>query len=255
MQTVNKIQTCFTPALYHLYQNENAIVVVIDIFRATSAICTAFQFGVEKMIPVATLEEAHEYKKMGYLTAAERNAEKQEGFDFGNSPFGFMDPMIEGKTIAISTTNGTQAIEKAKGTAGIVIGSFLNITALAKWLTKQNKDVVMLCAGWKNRFNIEDSLFAGALTNKLIDLGNFETECDSTIAAMHLYELAVHDMFQFLDNSSHRKRLKSLNLEKDIKYCLSHDITEVIPVIEGSFIVEVAKFEKAKTEQARVASV
>jgi 2-phosphosulfolactate phosphatase len=255
MHQVPKIHTCFTPALYHLYQNEEAIVVVIDIFRATSAICTAFQFGVEKMIPVASLEEAHQYKKMGYLTAAERNAEKLDGFDFGNSPFGFMDPNIEGKTIAISTTNGTQAIEKAKGTAGIVIGSFLNISALAKWLVKQNKDVVLLCAGWKNRFNIEDSIFAGALTLKLIYLGNYETECDSTIAATHLYQLAMHDMYHFLDNSSHRKRLKSLNLEKDIKYCLSQDVTEVIPIIDGSFIIEFTKFEKAKAEQSKMASV
>jgi 2-phosphosulfolactate phosphatase len=255
MQQTPKVYTCFTPALYHLYQNEQAIVVVIDIFRATSAICTAFQYGVEKMIPVASLEEAHQYKKMGYLTAAERNAEKLDGFDFGNSPFGFMDPIVEGKTIAISTTNGTQAIEKAKGTAGIAIGSFLNISALAKWLVKQNKDVIMLCSGWKNRFNIEDTIFAGALTNKLIDLGNYETDCDSTIAAIHLYELAFNDMFQFLDNSSHRKRLKLLNLENDIKYCLSQDITDVVPIIDGSFIVEVTKFEQAKALQIKMASV
>lgn len=209
--------------------------------RATSAICTALHHGVERMIPVAGLDEARKYKDLGYLVAAERNAIKQEGFDFGNSPFHYMDEQVKGKTIVISTTNGTQAIEAAKDASVIAIGSFLNLSALAEWILPQERDVIILCAGWKNKFNLEDSLFAGALANKLIDSGNFSTMCDSTIAAGYLYERAADDLYGFLENSSHRKRLKNLHLEDDIRYCLSTDIMQTIPVYQDGGLVSSQK--------------
>jgi 2-phosphosulfolactate phosphatase len=225
-----KIQTCYSPALYPLFHEDDTIVVVVDVLRATSAICTAFEHGVEKMIPVAGLNEAQKYKDAGYLVAAERNAIKQEGFDFGNSPYHYMNEDVKGKTIVISTTNGTQAIEAAKGKATIVIGSFLNLSAVANWLKIQKKDVLILCAGWKNKFNMEDSLFAGALANQLIASDEFYTLCDSTIAAGYLFELASDDLYAFLEKSSHRHRLKNLDLETDIKFCLQVDTLSCIPI-------------------------
>ncbi|MCB0819889.1 MAG: 2-phosphosulfolactate phosphatase [Bacteroidetes bacterium] len=238
------IQTCYSPALYDLFHEENAIVVAVDILRATSAICTAFEHGVKSMIPVAGLEEAFEYKRNGYLVAAERNAVKQDGVDFGNSPLHYISPEIKGKTIVISTTNGTQAIEAAKGKATIVIGSFLNLSALAGWLSEQNRNILILCAGWKNKFNMEDSLFAGALANKLIESGEFETLCDSTIAAGYLYERASDNMFEFLGRSSHRHRLKDLDLEEDIKFCLQQDIFTSIPVFNGKELVNLKAIQE-----------
>lgn len=235
------VQTCFSPALYPLFANKEAIIIVVDVLRATSAICTALHHGVERMIPVAGLDEARKYKDLGYLVAAERNAIKQEGFDFGNSPFHYMDEQVKGKTIVISTTNGTQAIEAAKDASVIAIGSFLNLSALAEWILPQERDVIILCAGWKNKFNLEDSLFAGALANKLIDSGNFSTMCDSTIAAGYLYERAADDLYGFLENSSHRKRLKNLHLEDDIRYCLSTDIMQTIPVYQDGGLVSSQK--------------
>lgn len=233
-----KIQTCYSPALYPLFHEDDTIVVVVDVLRATSAICTAFEYGVEKMIPVAGLDEAQNYKNAGYLVAAERNAIKQEGFDFGNSPYHYMNDDVKGKTIVISTTNGTQAIEAAKGKATIVIGSFLNLSAVANWLKLQKKDVLILCAGWKNKFNMEDSLFAGALANQLISTEEFYTLCDSTIAAGYLYERAADDLFAFLEKSSHRHRLKNLDLETDIKYCLQVDTLTCIPIYHEDGLIE-----------------
>ena len=233
----NSIQTCFSPATYPLFADSDSIVVVVDIFRATSAICTAIYHGVERMIPVASIEEAQHYKDLGFLVAAERNAVKLDGFDFGNSPFHYMTPDVQGKTIAISTTNGTQAIEMAKDADVIAIGSFLNIQALANWIKPQGRNVIILCAGWKNKFNLEDTLFAGALASILMEEGSFSTTCDSTIAAGYLYEKASGDLFGFLENSSHRNRLKNLNLERDIRYCLSLNTMEVIPVFQDGGIV------------------
>lgn len=232
------IEVCHTPQAYPLFHKNGAIVVVIDVFRATSAIVTAFYNGVNKMIPVASVEEAREYQKNGYMAAAERNGEMMEGFELGNSPFGYMNNKVKGKTIAISTTNGTQAIEASREASKIVIGSFLNLEVLCEYLASQKQDVILLCAGWKNKFNLEDTVFAGAVTQKLINEFEFNTTCDSAIAAQHLYSLAKDDLFGFLENSSHRKRLEKLDLERDIQYCLTINQCPVIPIMEGKYLVK-----------------
>jgi 2-phosphosulfolactate phosphatase len=238
---VNKaksVEVCFSPISYPLFRNDDAIVVIIDIFRATSAICTAINHGVNSIIPVSTVEEAIVYQTKGYLAAAERHGEVVDGFEFGNSPFSYMGEAVKGKTIVLTTTNGTVAVEAAKDAHKVVIGSFLNISVLTNWLISQNRDVVLLCAGWKNKFNLEDTLFAGAVISRLAESGKFENTCDTAQAARHLFNSAKGDMYGFLENSSHRKRLEKLNLEKDIRYCLELDLTPVIPVLEGTSIVK-----------------
>jgi 2-phosphosulfolactate phosphatase len=232
------IEVCYTPQAYNLFHKDNSIVVVIDVFRATSAIVTAFYNGVSKMIPVATVEEAREYQKNGFMAAAERDGEVIEGFELGNSPFGYMNSKVKGKTIAISTTNGTQAIEASRKASKILVGSFLNLDVLCEYLASQKKDVILVCAGWKNKFNLEDTIFAGAVVNKLTTESGFEITCDSAIASNHLYIIAKDDLFEFLSNSSHRNRLAKLDLERDIKYCLTPNQCPVIPVMEGKYLVK-----------------
>ena len=234
------IEVCYSPQSYPLFHNPDSIVVVIDVLRATSAITTAFFHGVSKMIPVSTVEEALQYKKDGFLVAAERNAEIVEGFDLGNSPFGYMSNKVKGKTIAITTTNGTQAISAAREAHKVVIGSFLNLDVLVSYLKKEKKDVLFLCAGWKNKFNLEDTIMAGAAAQDLIYKHGFNSSCDSTLAAVELYKLAKHDLYGFLDHSSHRNRLSKLDLERDIKYCLTPNQCPVLPVLEGKFLVKSA---------------
>jgi 2-phosphosulfolactate phosphatase len=211
---------------------------VIDILRASSAITTAFYNGVSKMIPVATIEEAKKYKDNGFLVAAERHAEIVPGFDLGNSPFGYMNSRVKGKTIAITTTNGTEAINAARHAFKLVIGSFLNLDTVTAYLMKEKRNVLFLCAGWKNKFNLEDTLFAGAVAEALIKKAGFGTVCDSTIAAVELYKLAKHDLYEFLGNSSHRNRLAKLDLERDVRYCLTPNQCPVLPVMQGKFLVK-----------------
>ena len=232
------IEVCFSPQSYPLFHNPDSVVVVIDVLRATSAITTAFFNGVTKMIPVSTIEEAQKYKQEGYLVAAERDGEIVKGFDLGNSPFGYMNAKVKGKTIAITTTNGTLAINTAKKAHKVIIGSFLNLDAVVEYLRKEKKDVLFLCAGWKNKFNMEDTIYAGAVAEKLIYKYGFNSTCDSTIAAMELYKLAKHDIYGFLANSSHRNRLEKLDLERDIKYCLTPNQCPVIPVLDGDFLIK-----------------
>ena len=236
------IEVSYTPENFEVYNSEDSIVVVNDIFRATSAMCTAFEHGAKSMIPVDTIEKARELQKKGYLAGAERDAEKVEGFDFGNSPYDYMGDNIKGKTLVLTTTNGTRAIEMAKGVSDmIVIGSFLNLSALSKWLVKQKKNVLILCSGWKGRINIEDSLFAGALSKELIKDGVYSLEHDvedSALIAMHLYEVAQQDPEVLLKTSSHRRRLAKLNLKEDIRYCLTLNQTERIPILIGDELVD-----------------
>lgn len=233
-----KIDACFSPQLYPVYEDKDSIVVVIDVFRATSAICVAFHYGAEKIIPVAKVEEAMEYKKQGFLAGAERDAIKLEGFDFGNSPYDYMGTHVSGKTIALTTTNGTQAIDAARSAYKVVIGSFLNIDVLCNWLVKQNRNILLLCSGWKNKFNLEDSLFAGAVTQKIVQLSDQFKLGDGCLALKYLFEQAQHEPVKYLVHASHKERLARLGLKKDIKFCLTPNAAPVIPVLEGKFLVK-----------------
>jgi 2-phosphosulfolactate phosphatase len=231
------IDVCFSPDLYHLSKNDEAIVVVIDVLRATSAICTAFETGVDRIIPVATLKDAENFKLQGYIVGAERDGAPVDGFDFGNSPYSYKQEVIINKTIVITTTNGTQAIQAAKDAHKLVIGAFVNISALCNWLAAQERDIVLLCSGWKGKYNLEDSLFAGAVVDRLTKSTFFSEMTDSALSSKYLFQTAANDPYLFLRNSSHRRRLAKLNLKQDIKYCLTPDQTTVIPVYENGYLV------------------
>ena len=233
-----KVEVVPSPGLFPVYfENTDCTVVVIDVFRATSAICAAFESGVDSLIPVATLEEAIEYKQKGFLVGAERNAEVVEGFDFGNSPLAFKDGQFKNKSLVLTTTNGTRAIEMAKSAHKVVIGAFTNLSAVCDYIEKEDKDVLLLCAGWKDRFNLEDTLFAGAVAQKISQNLRFQNLSDSSIAAISMYNSAKDDLYNFLGESSHRKRLSRLNMEEDIIYCLTLDQSNIVPVLEGDVIV------------------
>jgi 2-phosphosulfolactate phosphatase len=227
------VDVCLSPALFFLHDPSNSIVVVIDVLRATSSICVAFKHGVKSIVPVSSIEESLAYKEKGFLIGAERKGEMLEGFDLGNSPFSYMDEKVRDRNIALTTTNGTQAIQIAKGAYQVVIGSFLNLNTLCNWLRTQEKDVIMLCSGWKNAFNFEDTLLAGAIVKQLNGDFALTDHRDSALAAMHLYEMANNDLHGFLERSSHRKRLERLQIEEDIIYCLTPNQTDVIPVLVG----------------------
>lgn len=236
-----KLEVCFTPELYRFYHNREAIVVIADILRATTAIVTAFENGVEKLIPVATVEEARKYKYQGYLLAAERDGVVLDFADFGNSPFNFKKDMVEGKTIAYSTTNGTNAVQMAAECYRVAIGAFINLDALAQWVLQQNHDVVIFCAGWKGKFNLEDSLFAGALSKILLASSVFESDCDSVQASLDLWKLAEPDVMAYIEKAAQRQRLKKLGLDDVMEYCHTLNLTNKIPVLKDGCLVEVSK--------------
>lgn len=219
-----QIETILTPALFNLYNNNlhEKQVVVIDILRATTTMVVAMENGAAEMKAVASLEETMNLKNEGYLVAGERNGVKVDGFDFGNSPQEFDRHVVEGQKIALSTTNGTKAIAACEGAKYRYVSSFRNITAMLHKLIENNCDVLLFCAGWKDKFNLEDTVFAGALTHELLK-HNFTTSDDATIMAHRIWLQGKSDLTTFLADASHVQRFKSLHIESDLEACLKFD--------------------------------
>ncbi|MER3498391.1 MAG: 2-phosphosulfolactate phosphatase [Chitinophagaceae bacterium] len=234
--------TSLSPALMHLYDVTNSIVVIIDVLRATSTIATALFNGAKCVIPVESVSRCMELgKQIEGITAGERDGKIAEGLEYGNSPFEYPRQFIEGKTLVLTTTNGTRLLHMAleRGATEIITGSFPNLSAICEHLIAMKKNVILGCAAWKDKVNMEDTLFAGAVISKVRD--HFEINCDSSHMAEAMYEKGKKDLFAFIkkNNASHYHRLMKFDLEKDIRYCLTEDVANVLPVYEeGKLLIK-----------------
>lgn len=231
------LEVCISPALLHLYNTKGAVVVIIDIFRATSTITAALHNGAKCVIPVASVAECIAIGKSipGSITAGERDGKVAEGLEYGNSPTEYPPEFIKGRTLVLTTTNGTRLLHMISGASNIVIGSFLNLHALCEFLLLQEKNVLLGCASWKDRFNLEDTLFAGAVINELQQA--FDINCDSARAAKYLYDLSGGNFIEFLKDSAHYKRLSAYGLQQDMAYCATPNLHPVVPFLKGRDIV------------------
>ncbi|MCC6290341.1 MAG: 2-phosphosulfolactate phosphatase [Chitinophagaceae bacterium] len=229
------LHTVLSPALLNLYDIDNAIVVIIDVLRATSTIPTALFNGAACVMPVDSVERCIELgKSTNGITAGEREGKVIEGLQHGNSPFEYYPEFIKGKVLVLTTTNGTRLLHMAleKGAKHIVTGSFANLSAVVNYLIGQKQRVILACAAWKNKINIEDTLFAGAVISKV--KAYFDINCDSSTIAAALYDEAKDDLYAFIKNrrASHYMRLSGYGLEKDIQHCLITDTANVLPLYE-----------------------
>lgn len=234
------LHTCFSPALLHLYEVTGATVVIIDVLRATSTICTALYNGARSVIPVDSVAKCIDLgRKISGITAGEREGKIAEGLEHGNSPFEYPAEFVKGKTLVLTTTNGTKLLHMAldKGAGHIITGSFPNLSAVCQYLLTSDRPVILGCAAWKDRVNIEDLLFAGAVIAKVKK--SFEINCDSSRIAESLYAGAKKDLYGFLKakNASHYRRLSGYGLEKDIRYCLTTDNANVLPFYENGKLI------------------
>jgi 2-phosphosulfolactate phosphatase len=219
----------------------NAAVVIVDIFRAGTTICAAFQNGAEKVIPVASLEKAQSFKEKGFLVAGERNGIRLEFADYGNSPVEMSHANLKGKTLVITSTNGTQSIEIAKSEGMVAIGAFSNLTYIAEWLLTLKKNIIIFCSGWQDSVSLEDSLFAGALTDTLLQ-GNRNLEMtDSAFLSIDLWNSVKTDIGAYIQRGSHYQRLVKLGMQNDLDFAMKIDSTKVIPLYENYYLTNIMK--------------
>lgn len=234
---MRQVEICFSPELIHLHELQGKLVVVVDIFRATSTMVAALANGISEIKTCADLEECREMASSGYLIAGERNGIKAEGFQLGNSPLAYLSGDYQDQRLAMTTTNGTLAISKSAGADEILIGAFPNLQATVSYIQSRDKDVLIHCAGWKGKFNLEDSLYAGALAKALE--ATHEAEDDGAIAMKSLYEKEGHDLKGFLSQASHAKRLQNHNIDSDIDFCLTLDLFSLVGKVENGILVAV----------------
>lgn len=211
--------------------------VVIDMLRATSVITTAINNGCKRVIPVLTIEEAMATKERlekEVILGGERKGLKIDGFDFSNSPLEYTREVIEGKTLVMTTTNGTRAIRGSLNAANILIGSVLNGRAVAERLAELKNDVVIVNAGTYGEFSIDDFICSGYIINCLSKITTVELS-DVAITANYIYS-NNEDINGFAKFAKHYKRIKELNLLEDFEYCCRKDIIKIVPEVIGGEI-------------------
>ena len=231
--------TCLSPALLHLYDLNGSVVVIIDVFRATSTIAAVLKNGAASIIPVETVARAVEISnETGAIAAGERDGQVAEGLQHGNSPLEYPPSFIADKTLVLTTTNGTRLLHMAqeKGADKIITGSFPNLTAVCDFLIRQQQNVILGCAGWKDRVNLEDTLFAGAVISRIKE--HFTIDCDSSFNAELLYNSQKNDLYDFASNMTHYHRLVDrFGLIEDIRFCMTPDVADVLVVYEDGKLV------------------
>ena len=232
--------------------------IVIDVLRATSVITTALDNGAREVIPVCTVEEAQalfaQLDTAQTLRGGERNALKIEGFDLGNSPLEYKKKTVEGKTVILTTTNGTYAINTIKGADEVVLACFRNAAAMADVIARRHdeaiqesivlsglprsarNDVVIVCAGTENQFSMDDGLCAGMIIELLKQQTKVELD-DLGLLLNRFYNESKGNLFGALSECYHLKRLFTLGFYDDIKFCLETNCVATVPVLKEGKIV------------------
>lgn len=217
--------------------------VVIDVLRATTVITTALDNGAREVIPVKTVEEAQNLYATcdNALRGGERNALKIEGFDLGNSPLEYKKKVVEGKTLILTTTNGTNALNNIKGADEVVLACFRNAEAMANHLVglshRGSRDIIIVCAGTEGRFSLDDGLYAGMLIELLKQKTEVETD-DLGLLLNRFYNESKDNLFSALSECYHLKRLFMLGFYDDIKFCLETNCVGTVPILKNDKIVK-----------------
>lgn len=240
MANLKTLDVFFSAGSFNDEELRNKVIVIIDVLRASSTIVTALMNGAKGIIPVMDMGEASRISQSvdsdNILLCGEKDGIKIEGYDLGNSPFEYDRKTVEGKTLIFNTTNGTKAIKKGVGSAELYVAAFLNLSTVVEKLKNEEKDIVLVCAGWRGRLGLEDLLLAGNIIYKLND-GNENTDLrDGSKVALGIYEKYQDNIEEVVLNSNHAARLKGLAGEDDINYCTKVDISTLLPVLKEGII-------------------
>ena len=216
-------------------------VVVVDVLRASSTIVQACESGVERIIPVATVEEAAKLlatlERKKTLLGGEREGLPIDGFDLGNSPLEYTSQVVKGKTLIFTTSNGTAAITKSASAREIVLGCFLNLSAVVTHvISSRAKKVAVLCAGDLGRLSLEDFVCGGHVVDRIVDGTRASMVLNDGAVAARALANALGDVGEAVRNSSHGLRLAELGFEDDLKFCSKVDNYVTVPIVEDGRI-------------------
>ncbi|RLD33254.1 MAG: 2-phosphosulfolactate phosphatase [Bacteroidetes bacterium] len=234
-----KIRVIPYAAAVHPQEIAGKTTIIIDVLRATSVIITALKNGADKIIPALTVEEALETSKKltpgTFLLCGERDTIKIEGFDLGNSPLEFRQSKVAGKTLIMTTSNGTQALNASRVAAKVYLGAFLNAKAVAEKV-KQEKEVVLVCSGTAGRFSLDDGLCAAMIMEELSKSIPLRPD-DLGLALAKIWQSENGSLQKLLKDSFHLNYLLQKGFAGDVDYCLQKNSTSVVPVFSGSEII------------------
>jgi len=231
---------------------KNHLVVIVDVIRASAVITTALANGSPAVVPCLTIEETLEKAKAcapgSYLLGGERQGIKIPGFDLGNSPFEYQAKTVKDKIILFTTTNGTKAIRRSSLARRVIIGSFVNISAVTAELCQaltgdapSYEGITILCAGTNDRFSMDDFCCAGRIVD-LVSKASLPAEkkprlTDIAIAARELYRAYHGRLLDLLRDTAVYRTVLALEIEDDLHYCLQEDIFAIVPYQSGEKII------------------
>ncbi|MCJ8011198.1 2-phosphosulfolactate phosphatase [Paenibacillus sp. KQZ6P-2] len=212
--------------------------VVIDVLRATSTMITALAKGACGLLPVETVPEAQSKRSEHTFVGGERYYKKIPGFQAGNSPHEYMTGEIMGKLVVMTTSNGTRGLLKSQRASRLLAASFINGTACASALTAFERDVILLCAGCKNEFSLEDGLCAGMIIDAMESKFNRTLRLNDLGLAMKLaYQQCSHKLYETIMEGSSAKQLVKLGFAHDVEYCTGLDTVPVVPIAKSELIL------------------
>lgn len=217
------------------------VVVMIDILRATSTIVQAFSAGAKLIYPVASVEEAlrlaNTFGREDVLLCGERKCLPIEGFDLGNSPREFTPEQVEGKTLVMSTTNGTAAMSLAPGAERVYVGSLLNLGAIIAELKTSGAQPVFLCSGRERHFALEDAVCAGMMVDRLTGGSADAWQLnDGAKAAVSLAESFGPPAPELFARTAAGRGIIEAGLVEDLAFCARTDVHDVLPVLHDRTI-------------------
>jgi len=238
---LKKPDVYFTGRSFTEDEVRDKMVVVIDVLRAASTIVTALQNGSKGVIAVDNMADASRIAQnldpTSYLLCGEKDGKKIEGYHLGNSPFEYDTNIIEQKTLLLNTTNGTRAIHRSSSADTLIIGCFLNVSAVVDTLRNADKEIIIICSGWKNRLSFEDLLCAGYIISKLNNGVLASDTPDGAQVAFALFDQFGSDIPKVISRCNHAIRLKDIGYEKDVDYCCQIDTHKIVPELRDGIII------------------
>ena len=240
-----RLDVFFTPSHVKSVDTVGRLVAIVDVLRASTSVATALGNGARTVIPVEGADEvimrAREFERSEIRLAGEQKMLPITGFDLGNSPQDFTREAVEGKTILITTTNGTRALLGVQGARDIVIASYVNFTAvltLMKVAASSNTDIAIICAGEEGSFTLEDAACAGRYVRAIPKRSDSVSVNDAAAASVLIEKKYGDNIAKVFKESSHGQALQEAGFGADLAAAAEVDAYPVVPIYQDRQITK-----------------